>query len=59
MTKKIVKKCKVDGNLGRYGRHFAMCGYIVVGDKSLCGAHGNTKCEHMDKQALRNKSREG
>ena len=42
-------KCKVNGCLGRFGKGFAMCGLNRVGDNSICGAHGNTKCEHKEK----------
>lgn len=44
-----VKICKVHGRL-KVGTRLAACGYNIVGDNSKCGAHGNTKCEHMIKK---------
>lgn len=42
----ITYKCKVDGVLGKVGKYSAICGKIKCGDDSICGAHGNKKCEH-------------
>lgn len=55
----VIYKCSVNGNLGsvRYGRRTlgAICGKIKVGEGSICGAHGNTKCEYKIKE-VRNES---
>ena len=53
---KIIFKCAVNGitgsmPMGRGRVAYAMCGSIKVGDKSICGAHGNYKCKHKVKQS--------
>ncbi len=46
---KVIFKCKVGGYLGHVGKYAALCGKIKVGNDDICGAHGNTKCEHRVK----------
>lgn len=52
MSMKVIFKCKVDGYLGRRGVYGAICGHIKV-NGSICGAHGNKKCEHKVRQGYK------
>lgn len=42
----VIYKCKLDGVVGRRGKHVGMCGYIKCGSKSLCGAPVTVECHH-------------
>ncbi|MCH9645651.1 MAG: hypothetical protein K0U08_03300 [Proteobacteria bacterium] len=48
---KIKYKCLSNGVIAHKGQA-GICGYNIVGDNSLCGAHGNTKCPHKVKRKL-------
>ena len=48
-------KCAVDGIVVVYGYKYhprgisGVCPHIKCGSDSLCGAHGNKKCQHKSK----------
>lgn len=41
-------KCAVNGRFRR-GNMIGLCPYMMIRDNSICGAHGNKKCEHKIK----------
>ena len=45
----VIYKCKVNGVVGRMGKYTALCVKIKCGSDSICGAHGNKKCEHKER----------
>ncbi|AUR84155.1 hypothetical protein NVP1049O_46 [Vibrio phage 1.049.O._10N.286.54.B5] len=51
---RVIFKCTVNGVLSQefIGNKLVsgICGKIRVGDRSICGAHGNTKCVHKKKE---------
>ena len=53
MIKEVIYKCAVNGSFKGVNfvgaTVYGICGFKKCGSNSLCGAHGNYKCEHKYK----------